>query len=277
MKKRERQRLPRLLTIAGSDSGGGAGVQADLKTFAAFGGYGMTAITAVTAQNTTRVTCVQHIRPTVVREQIAAVATDIGIDAAKIGMLGTAAIVRAVAGAVRRYRVRPLVIDPVMVSESGARLIDAEGLRVLVQELMPLAAVVTPNLAEAAVLCARQVRSSREMEWAARTLADHIGRPVLIKGGHRRGEPLDVLWDGEVLTRFRGRRVRSAATHGTGCTLSAAITALLGHGVEISEAIARAKAYVQGAILTAPGLGGGNGPLNHAWPGVSKLCPRRRI
>jgi hydroxymethylpyrimidine/phosphomethylpyrimidine kinase len=267
---------PRLLTIAGSDSGGGAGIQADLKTFGAFGGFGMSAITAITAQNTRRVAAVQLLRPTIIERQIATVATDLGIDAGKTGMLGSAPIVRAVARAVQRYRIRPLVVDPVMVSASGARLLDREGVVAMARELLPLASVVTPNLAEASDLCGKRIESSRDMEWAAKALGDHLERAVLIKGGHRAQEPVDILWDGVTLTRFRGRRIRSRSTHGTGCTLSAAIAALLGWGLDLVEAIARAKAYVQGAIETAPGLGAGVGPLNHGWRGVARLRPRRR-
>jgi hydroxymethylpyrimidine/phosphomethylpyrimidine kinase len=253
------------LTIAGSDSGGGAGIQADLKTFAAFGGYGMSAVTAVTAQNTRTVRALALVPPALVTAQIAAVATDIGIDAAKTGMLGSAAIVRAVAAAVRRHVIAPLVVDPVMVAKSGARLLDPTAERVLRQELLPLAALVTPNLAEAEALLGggTRIRSEGTLELATIELARRLGVPVLVKGGHLPGRPVDVLASPHGLTRFVGRRRPARATHGAGCTLSAAIAAGRAAGAVLEDAIAEAQGFREEAIARAPRLGGGVSPPDH--------------
>jgi hydroxymethylpyrimidine/phosphomethylpyrimidine kinase len=264
-RNRGRRTPPRLLTIAGSDSGGGAGIQADLKTFAALGGFGMSAVTGITAQNTCAVTGVQLVGPALVTRQIEAVATDLGIDAAKTGMLGSAAIVRAVARAVARHGITPLVVDPVMVAQSGDLLLQADAVDGVRERLLPLATLVTPNLAEAEVLTGRRVRSLRQMEAAARQLGEATGAAVLVKGGHRRADPVDVLWDGESIRHFGGRHVRTRAAHGTGCTLSAAIAALLGAGRGLEDAIVGAKSYVEGALRHAPGFGRGSGPLEHLW------------
>ncbi|HWN81552.1 MAG TPA: bifunctional hydroxymethylpyrimidine kinase/phosphomethylpyrimidine kinase [Candidatus Udaeobacter sp.] len=260
--RRARSRV-RLLTIAGSDSGGGAGIQADLKTFAAFGGYGMSAVTAVTAQNTRTVRALALCKPALVSAQIAAVAEDLGIDAAKTGMLGSAAIVRAVAAAVRRYAIAPLVVDPVMVSKSGVRLLDRRAESVLERELLPLAALVTPNLAEAGVLLGRRIRTEAALERSAIELFQALGVPVLVKGGHLPGRPVDVLASPEGLVRFVGRRQPSRATHGAGCTLSAAITAGLAHRLPLEDAIAVAKGYLEEAMAHAPRLGAGVSPPDH--------------
>jgi hydroxymethylpyrimidine/phosphomethylpyrimidine kinase len=253
----------RLLTIAGSDSGGGAGIQADLKTFAAFGGYGMSAVTAVTAQNTQTVRALALVPPALVSAQIAAVAEDLGIDAAKTGMLGSSAIVRAVAAAVRRHAIAPLVVDPVMVAKSGVRLLDPAAERVLRRELLPLAAVVTPNLAEAEALLGGRIRTELALERAAVELYRLLGVPVLVKGGHLPGRPVDVLASPEGVTRFVGQRVPAGATHGAGCTLSAAITAGLAQGLSLEDAIAEAKGYLEEAMARAPRLGGGVSPPDH--------------
>ncbi len=256
---------PRLLTIAGSDSSGGAGIQADLKTFAALGCYGMSAVTGVTAQNTCQVAGVQLVKPTLVARQIEVVATDLGVEATKTGMLGSAAIVRAVARMVKRCRLRPLVVDPVMVAESGTRLLAPDAIDCLMETLLPLATLVTPNLAEAEILTGRRVRTLRQMERAARALGEQTGAAVLVKGGHRSAEPIDLLWDGEELRRLAGKRQRTRAGHGTGCTLSAAIAALLGWKLPLPLAVARAKTYLEGALRGAPGFGRGAGPLDHQW------------
>jgi hydroxymethylpyrimidine/phosphomethylpyrimidine kinase len=260
------RRRPRLLTIAGSDSGGGAGLQADLKTFAAWGGYGMSAVTAVTAQNTRGVRGVALVPAPLVAAQIAAVAEDIGVDAAKTGMLGSAAIVHAVAAAIRRHAIEPLVVDPVMVSKSGARLLPRSAVQALKRELLPLAALVTPNLAEAEVLWGGRVRSERAMERAAIELHLELGVPVLVKGGHLRREPVDVLASGAGLARFIGKRRPAGFTHGAGCTLSAAIAALLGWGVPLEDAIAEAKSYLERAMTGAPRVGKGVSPPDHLVP-----------
>jgi len=263
----------RLLTIAGSDSGGGAGIPADLKTFAAFGGYGMSAVTAVTAQNTKTVRALALVPPALVSAQIAAVAEDLGIDAAKTGMLGSAAIVRAVAAAVRRHAIAPLVVDPVMVAKSGVRLLDPAAELVLRRELLPLAAVVTPNLAEAEALLGGRIRTELALERAAVELYRSLGVPVLVKGGHLPGRPVDVLASHEGVTRFVGHRLASRATHGAGCTLSAAIAAGLAQGLSLEDAIAEAKGYLEEAMARAPRLGGGVSPPDHLVRGLGR--PRK--
>lgn len=264
-------RPPRTLTIAGSDSGGGAGIQADLKTFAALGCFGMSAITAITAQNTLGVTGVHAIPADMVAAQIDAVASDIGVDAAKTGMLGTAAIVEAVAAAVDRHGIRRLVVDPVMISTSGATLADDATTRAMVSLLFPRAALVTPNLPEASYLLGRKITRRDEMEQAARDLAA-LGCPaVLLKGGHLDPEDpgLDDLLlsaDGTVRV-FSHPRVDTRNLHGTGCTLAAAITAQLARGDTLEDAVEVALDFVADAIVAGADLdlGAGNGPLNHGF------------
>jgi len=261
---RSRSRL-RLLTIAGSDSGGGAGIQGDLKTFAAFGAYGMSALTAVTAQNTRGVTGLKLLPPALVAAQIEAVATDIGVDGTKTGMLGSAAIVRAVARSVRLHRLKPLVIDPVMVATSGDPLWVAGAIDSLRRTLFPLATLLTPNLIEAEVLTGRRVRSAPAAVEAARRIHQAWGVPVLVKGGHLPGAPVDVLVDESGLTRFVGRRRGRGRIHGAGCALSAAITARLAAGRSLVDAIAEAKGYLERALAAAPALGAGASPPDHLW------------
>lgn len=257
---------PRLLTIAGSDAGGGAGIQADLKTFAALGGYGMTAITAVTAQNTVAVTGVHELPAAFVAQQIDAVADDIGIDAAKTGMLSSAAIVEAVADRVRAHRIDRLVVDPVMVAKSGDALLRAEAEAAVRDLLLPLALVVTPNAPEAAVLTGRPVSTVAEAEEAARILHGMGARSVLVKGGHLAGtETVDIFFDGETIEVLRAPRIDTKNTHGTGCTYAAAIAAHLGRGDTPLEAVRAAKAYLHEAIVASFPLGAGHGPLNHLW------------
>jgi len=252
------------LTIAGSDSGGGAGIQADLKTFAAHGVYGVSAITAVTAQNTRAVSAVEALSPGIVAAQIAAVVDDFQVAALKTGMLANAAIIGAVSRVLRVSRVGPLVVDPVMVAKSGDRLLDADALDALTRDLLPLAAVVTPNLPEAEVLAGIPVRTLDDQREAARRIVALGARAVVVKGGHAQSsEIVDVLFDGQAFTEFRGERVPGTSTHGTGCTFSAAIAAQLALGRGIQEAIPLAQAYVAKAIRTAPGLGGGHGPMGH--------------
>ena len=260
----------RLLTIAGSDSGGGAGIQADLKTFAAHGGFGMSAITAVTAQNTVRVTAIHEVPPEVVAAQIDAVVEDLGVDAVKVGMLASAAIVRAVAARLAHHGIgrggaTPLVVDPVMVAKSGDPLLADEAVDALVAELLPRATVITPNLPEARRLAGRPdgAGDAAEQEALARRLAAG-GPAVLVKGGHGPGdEVVDVLFDGGAVHLFRGPRLDTPSTHGTGCTLSSAIAARLGAGEALPRAVAGAIAYLRRALETAPGLGSGHGPVNH--------------
>jgi hydroxymethylpyrimidine/phosphomethylpyrimidine kinase len=255
-----------VLTIAGSDSGAGAGIQADLKTFERLGVYGTSAITAITAQNTLGVLRSQPVDATLVRAQIDAVVSDLPPQAIKSGMLATLAIVRTVADALRTHGLRPYVLDPVMVSSSGTALLDAEAVSALKTELLPLADLVTPNLDEAAVLTGEQVRTVADMERAARLLVGRFGaRAALVTGGHLAGpHTVDVLFTPESgLAQYRHARIETVHTHGTGCTLSAAIAARLALGDDLPTAVETARAFVRQAIATAPGLGQGHGPLNH--------------
>lgn len=253
--------MPRCLTIAGSDSGGGAGVQADLKTFEALGCFGMSALTALTAQNTKEVRKAFLLDPAFVVAQIEAVAEDIGVDAAKSGMLGSAEIVRAVARALSRF-VFPLVVDPVMRAKSGARLLAKEAEGVLRDELLPRATLVTPNIPEAEALTGLRVRSLDDQVEAARKLCQ-FASAVLVKGGHLPGEEVvDVLMVSNEVHFFRRPRVRHNRTHGTGCVLSAAICAYLAHGCEIQEAVAKAENFLTRALHYALPLGGGHGPIH---------------
>lgn len=259
--------MRRVLTIAGSDSGGGAGIQADLKTFCAFGVYGMTAITAVTAQNTKGVDAIFPLPPSFVAQQIESVMEDIGVDAAKTGMLFSAAIITAVAAVLRKWSVEKLVVDPVMVAKSGAPLLEKDAVEAMVAELFPLAYLVTPNLEEASVLAGFPVQSPGDMERAAREIWKRGPRYVLVKGGHLPGEEAtDVLFDGERFVHFSGPRIATSNTHGTGCTYSAAICSLLALGYGVEEAVARAKEYMTMVIVHALPLGHGFGPTNHLAP-----------
>jgi hydroxymethylpyrimidine/phosphomethylpyrimidine kinase len=251
---------PIALTIAGSDSGGGAGIQADLKTFHQFGVYGVSAITLVTVQNTRRVSRVELMEVSLVREQIDAILEDLPPKAIKTGALGSAAIVEAVASS---GFAAPLVVDPVMVSKHGAPLMDADARRALRQLLLPKAALVTPNLDEAAELSGMRVDSPEGMRAAAVQIARLGAASVLVKGGHLEGDAVDILFHGGRFTEFTAPRVHTRHTHGTGCTYSAAITALLARGMGLEEAVGTAKRFVTEAIRTTPGLGGGAGPLNH--------------
>lgn len=262
--KSETRRVPRALTIAGSDSGGGAGIQADLKTFSALGVYGMSAITAITVQNTLGVRDALDIPVPYITGQIDAVLEDIGVDAAKTGMLSSSEIIEAVAQRVKAWNLR-LVVDPVMVAKGGAPLLKREAVITLRQYLLPLAEVVTPNLPEAEVLLAKRIHTVAEMHEAARAIADLGPRHVVIKGGHLEAEPTDVYFDGQTVHELQAERIQTVHTHGTGCTFSAAITAFLARGWSVDEAIGRAKRYITGAIRNAPGLGHGHGPVDHFW------------
>ena len=267
-------RPPRLLTIAGSDSGGGAGIQADLKTFAAHGGYGMSAITALTAQNTREVRAVLETPPEMVAAQIDAVLEDIGADAIKIGMLGSAGIIRAVADRLRfhlRFHLKntriPVVLDPMMIAKSGDRLLREDAVRALTEELVPLATLVTPNLPELEALTGLPVETEEERLAAARALSAR-GPAVLAKGGHAEGDEVaDLLLEEGRVHRFTHPRLRTSSTHGTGCTLSSAIAARLGRGEELPRAVEGAIAWLAGAIAAAYPLGGegGHGPVDHLY------------
>ena len=266
------RRYARVLSIAGSDSGGGAGIQADLKTFAALGCYGMTAITALTAQNTRGVSGIHPVPAAFLREQIKAVVEDIGVDAVKLGMLHAPEVVEVVAWAIDHYRLPNVVLDPVMVATSGDRLIAEETVAGLVRELFPRASVITPNLDEAALLVGHAIDGAAALAPAAQELLALGARAVLLKGGHLPGdEVVDLLVqrDGEPL-RLASPRIASRNLHGTGCTLSSAIAAQLALGAELPEAVRRARAYVIGAMQAATDvqIGHGHGPLNHGYSPV---------
>lgn len=259
--------FPRVLSIAGSDSGGGAGIQADLKTFSALGCYGMTAITALTAQNTLGVRAIHGVPAQMLRDQIDAVIEDIGADAVKIGMLHSPEIVTTVAEAIDRYALKNVVFDPVMVATSGAVLIDDDAVDVLVRELFPRVAVITPNLDEAALLVGHSLTSAQDMEQAALALLDKGARAVLLKGGHLPGDTvIDLLMTGSGEKFWmQAARIHSANTHGTGCTLSSAMAAHLALGASLLEAVQHARIFVREALLSGAQVrtGRGGGPLNH--------------
>ncbi|MES2509836.1 MAG: bifunctional hydroxymethylpyrimidine kinase/phosphomethylpyrimidine kinase [Pseudomonadota bacterium] len=269
---------PRVLSIAGSDSGGGAGIQADLKTIAALGCYGMTAITALTAQNTQGVRAIHGVPPQMLRDQIDAVVEDIGVDAVKIGMLHAPEIVHTVAEAIDRHALQHVVLDPVMVATSGAVLIDNPAIAALVQQLFGRAAVVTPNLDEASLLVGRTLDSEQAMETAARELLAKGANAVLLKGGHLAGDVVSDLLiarDGSPHW-MRAPRIHSANTHGTGCTLSSAIASCLALGHTLTDAVEAARVYVRGALEAGAKVrtGAGSGPLNHSHaPQVMRLKP----
>ena len=254
------------LTIAGSDSGGGAGIQADLKTFAAHGVYGTSAITAVTAQNTRGVAAWEPVSPALIYAQIAAVAGDIGADAVKIGMLANSRIVEVVADAIRTFRFKNVVLDPVMIAKGGDRLLEDSAVDAIAALLLPLADVVTPNVPEAEVLAGMTIGSRAGMEEAGRRILARGPRVVIVKGGHMDGpESVDVAVTVDDTIELRGPRFATTSTHGTGCTLASAIAANLALGRPMQEALSLAREYVEGAIRSAPGIGGGHGPLNHFW------------
>jgi hydroxymethylpyrimidine/phosphomethylpyrimidine kinase len=271
---------PRVLSIAGSDSGGGAGIQADLKTFSALGCYGMTAITALTAQNTRGVRAIHGVPPEMLRQQIDAVVEDIGLHAVKIGMLHAPDIVHTVAEAIDRHALDNVVLDPVMVATSGAVLIENPAIVALVQALFGRATVVTPNLDEAALLVGRSLNSEHDMAAAAHELLAMGARAVLLKGGHLKGEVVSdlLLLPNGALNWMRAPRIHSANTHGTGCTLSSAIAAHLALGAGLLEAVQAARAYVRAALEAGAKVrtGAGSGPLNHGHaPQVMRLIPLR--
>lgn len=259
--------LPAALTIAGSDSSGGAGIQADLRTFAALEVYGASAITAVTSQNTLGVRGVEVLPARFVASQIDAVLDDVPIGAIKTGMLASAAVAEAVVVELTKCNV-PIIVDPVMVAKSGALLLDDDAVAIVGSRLLPLATLVTPNLAEAERLVGFPVRTVDEQERAARLLVDRGAKAALVKGGHSQGDPVDVLFIGETLTlkKLTSPRIDTQHTHGTGCTYSAAIAAFLARGFSLVDAVTKAHAYVATAIAQAPGIGRGHGPLHHMHP-----------
>lgn len=258
--------MAKALSIAGSDSGGGAGIQQDLKTFQALGVWGMTAVTAITVQNTTGVSGVVEVPPETVAAQIAAVASDIGVDAAKTGMLASAPIIEAVARAVRDHEIDRLVVDPVFISKHGDALLRADAVEALRTEVIPLALVVTPNAHEAGELAGIEVRTRDDQVEAARVILGLGARAVLVKGGHLEGaEAVDVLATAHGVVQIGGPRFETPNTHGTGCMLSAAIAAGLAKGLGLEPAVREAKRFVTGAIEHALALGKGIGPVNPSW------------
>lgn len=258
-----------VLTIAGSDSGAGAGLQADMKTFAALGVYGSTVVTAVTAQNTRGVQDWLALPPALVGAQIASVCADIGADAVKTGMLANADIIEVVAQSLRANSPQALVVDPVMAAKSGDPLVDDTAVSAYRQTLFPLATIVTPNLPEVERLLGRAVREENEMRTAAQELVSGFGcRSALIKGGHAAGAARDVLFDGSGFHTFEEERVCTRNDHGTGCTLASAITAYLARGLSIPDAVGSAKAYLTGALRHSYAIGAGHSPVNHFWQGV---------
>lgn len=255
--------IAKALTIAGSDSGGGAGIQADLKTFAALGVYGTSVITTVTAQNTVEVSSVHIVPPRIVASQIDAVLSDIGANAVKTGMLFSAATIRVVATKLVTYGVDRLVVDPVMVSKSGDRLLREDSVDALKTHLLPLATVVTPNIPEAEVLADMKILSSDDVVRAARCIVDQGAAAVVIKGGHLEGDAVDCLYDGHDFKEFSVPRVETINTHGTGCTLASGIAAGLAKGLTLAESVSEAKCFVTEALHHSYQVGHGHGPLNH--------------
>jgi hydroxymethylpyrimidine/phosphomethylpyrimidine kinase len=257
-----------VLTIAGSDSGGGAGIQADLKTMAAIGCYGMSVITALTAQNTRGVSGIHAVPPSFVADQIAAVFSDIGVDAVKIGMLYSSQLIEVIARQLRKYGAEKIVLDPVMVAQSGDKLLQDDAIQAIKQYLMPLAEVVTPNIPEAEVLINRSILGLEDMQTAAKALAGHGSRSILIKGGHLEdGDSTDLLYlaGEDRFVRLAAKRIASKNNHGTGCTLSSAIASYLARGNDIEAAARQAKSYIQNAIRAGADytIGHGHGPVHH--------------
>jgi hydroxymethylpyrimidine/phosphomethylpyrimidine kinase len=255
--------MKKALTIAGSDSSGGAGIQADLKTFAAHGVYGMSVITAITAQNSLGVLAVQDIRPDIIAAQIEAIFEDMGTDAVKVGMVSQPETIRTIAAGLQKYAAPFVVIDPVMVSKSGYHLLQPEAEVVLVKELLPLATVVTPNIPEAEAIVGRTISTLTDMEEAARAIHAMGAKNVLLKGGHRTEDATDILFDGQVCQRLEAPRVPTKNTHGTGCTLSSAIAANLARGMSVEAAVVAAKRYITVVIQHALPIGKGVGPTHH--------------
>ena len=253
------------LTIAGSDCSGGAGIQADLKTMLANGVYGMSAITALTAQNTTGVAAIMNVTPEFLGQQLDCIFTDILPDAVKIGMVSDKDLIRMIAQKLRQYQPKHVVVDPVMVATSGARLIADDAVEVLQQELFPLATVLTPNIPEAEVLLGENIASKEGMEKAAEEIGRQYGCGVLCKGGHSINDANDLLYQDGKVTWFAGKRINNPNTHGTGCTLSSAIAANLAKGCELAEAVRLAKEYISGALAAMLDLGKGSGPMNHGY------------
>lgn len=254
------------LSIAGSDSSGGAGIQADIKTMTANGVYAMSAITALTAQNTTGVTSIMEATPQFLAEELDCIFTDIYPDAIKTGMVASTDLIEVIADKLTAYEAKNIVVDPVMVATSGARLISEDAISTLKSKLLPLAKVITPNIPEAEVLSEMQIKSEADMEKAAEIICDRLGCSVLLKGGHQLNDANDLLWQkDEQATWFMGKRIDNPNTHGTGCTLSSAIASNLAKGYDLKTSVKYAKNYISGALAAGLNLGKGSGPMNHAF------------
>jgi len=265
--------IARALTIAGSDSGGGAGIQADLKTFTVRDVYGMSALTAVTAQNTLGVEGIHSIPLEMIEKQIDMVISDIGVDAVKTGMLGTSSVIKLVAEKLREHSVKKLVVDPVMIAKGGARLLENDAASALVTDLLPLATVITPNIPEAEVILGYSIESIDDMVKAAKDLVNLGAKSAVVKGGHLEGEPVDIFYDGVEIYTFPGTRIQTRHTHGTGCTFAACLTAELAKGNTLVKSVETAKAFITAAIKQELGLGQGHGPTNHwAYKGADGAC-----
>ena len=253
------------LSIAGSDSSGGAGIQADLKTMTMNGVFAMSAITALTAQNTTGVTGIMEVTPDFLQQQIDAVFEDIYPDAVKIGMVSSSVLIEKIAERLQFYGAKNIVVDPVMVATSGSRLIAEEAVKTLKEKLLPIAAVVTPNIPEAKILSGMEIHTEEEMEKAAKMIGDSYSCAVLLKGGHNINDANDLLYSDGKCKWFKGKRIDNPNTHGTGCTLSSAIAANLAKGYGLEDAVEKAKNYISGALAAMLDLGAGSGPMNHAY------------
>jgi hydroxymethylpyrimidine kinase / phosphomethylpyrimidine kinase / thiamine-phosphate diphosphorylase len=268
--------MQKVLSIAGSDSGGGAGIQADLKTILSLGGYGMSVITALTAQNTLGAHAVSMVEPDFVEKQIEAVLSDIGADCVKTGMLGNGAIVKVVADQILKHGVQKLVVDPVILSKTGSVLLDESGRKEMVEKLFPICYLLTPNIPEAEIFYGKKINGVSDMKKAAKTLMKMGPKFVLVKGGHLKDAPVDVLHDGNQDYEFQTQRVRTRHTHGTGCTLSAAISTFLAGGMPVMESIDKAKRYLYRALRFSLGMGRGIGPLNH-YASVAREIARTEV
>ena len=253
------------LTIAGSDSSGGAGIQADIKTMTMNGVFAMSAITALTAQNTTGVTGILNATPDFLEKELDAIFTDIFPDAVKIGMVSSAELITVIAEKLKAYGAKHVVVDPVMVATSGAKLLQDDAVQALTEKLLPLAEVLTPNIPEAEILAGMKIESPTDMETAARTISETYGCAVLCKGGHDLNDANDLLWTDGAGRWFKGRRIANPNTHGTGCTLSSAIASNLAKGYGLDESVEKAKAYISGALAAMLDLGHGSGPMDHAF------------
>lgn len=253
------------LTIAGSDCSGGAGIQADIKTMIANGVYAMSAITALTAQNTTGVTGIMEVTPEFLKKELDSIFTDIYPDAIKTGMVASDRLIRVIADTIREYDAKNLVVDPVMVATSGAKLIEDDAIETLKKELLPLATVITPNIPEAEILADMKIGSAEDMEKAAKKIYELYGCAVLCKGGHNLNDANDLLYDGKKMTWFMGKRIDNPNTHGTGCTLSSAIASNLAKGYDLEDSVRYAKNYISGALSAMLDLGKGSGPMDHGF------------